>query len=156
MIDERSEFGLVSAPMRRPVEGKAEEYDVSRRCQGRFSKEGPAQQAKGERELKKRRDPGEEQRGRKAGRRNIVCGLPYAGKLERHRHCENGSEDKPCDKNGSAGPDRGRRTHGGSPVDRFSGCTSSQGSECIQAFAVGLSSRGRNRAPGPDNPSRQI
>ena len=45
VIDEKAEFRLISAPMRRTVKRKSEEKDISRRKQRGFSEESSGQKA---------------------------------------------------------------------------------------------------------------
>ena len=54
VIDEKTEFRPISAPMRRTMKRKSEEEDVNR-CEERgFSEESPGQQAKGQCQLEQR------------------------------------------------------------------------------------------------------
>ena len=106
MIDKESELVLVSVPLCRPVEDTGKEQDMGRGSKSRFPKERTGQEAQDERELEKRRDPGEGVSSRDSGCGNVFRRRVHACEFEGQCHGEDSSKD------GAAGEDRGARPEG--------------------------------------------
>jgi len=104
VIDEKTEFGPIIAPMRRTMKRECEEEDVNRREERGFSEESPRQQANGQRQLEQRSQPGKELRNREAGRGDIGRRAIDIHYLECQCHEEDRSENQAAYQNGCGCP----------------------------------------------------
>src|SRR6266567_3316511 len=106
MIDEESELGLVSGPMRRPVERKAKEQHISRGDERGFGKIRTGEETRDQSEFQQCGEPGQKRRQREARRRDVGGRRVDIDQLETHRH-----DEHQC-KNQTSCEDRRRRPSG--------------------------------------------
>jgi len=99
VIDEEAELGLVSLPMRWPVESKGQKEDVDGRGKSRLRKEESGPKSKRERAFEEGRNPGERKGEWDSRRADVAGGRGHPDELEAGGHREHRDEDQPCDKN---------------------------------------------------------